>query len=174
MTGPEHVYIVETIENRPGNLGPALMLAEHIRENSKGRHSLYRRVHSMTCPVCADAGHSGRPVVTYYADPEGLEYRFVPPRRVQREPYPVKIPATAHQLPEAPSPCFTECARCATTFLLLSVASGAETRYWSQMYLQPTIQSTYAPHPETGDPLVTHEVVHSSPLAAMINHARRK
>lgn len=174
MTEGENVYIMEAIENRPGDLGPALVLADHIRENSKGRNALYRRVHTMTCPVCAEAGHGGRPVVTYYADPEGGEYRFIPARRIQREPYPVKISTTAHQLPEAPSPCFTECSRCATTFLLLSVASGAGNRQWSQMYLQPTIQSTYGLHPETGDPLVTHEVVQSPPLAAMVNHARRE
>lgn len=171
MTGIEHTWIVEQIENRPGNLGPALKLAEHIRGNSKGRNALYRRVHTMTCPVCAGAGHDGRPVVTYYADPEGGEYRYIPARRVQRKPYPVKVAATAHQLPAAPSPSFTECARCATTFLLLSVATGVGNRHWSQMYLQPTNQSTYAPHPETGDPMVTHELVKSPALAALIANA---
>lgn len=174
MTEMEHVWVVEQIDNGTGGLGPEATLADHIKANSKGREAEYRRLYTRHCPVCGKHGRKGDAVVTYYADRDGSEYRLIPPRRIQARPETVKIPAIANDLPHAPSPRFTECSRCRTTFLVLTVSESVHSGRWKNTYLQAVVRSTFGTHPETEMPLVTHEVVKTPPVAVLIDAAEER
>lgn len=165
----ESVYIIETIEPGPGNLAPSATLAEHIKANSKGRDSEYRRITAIPCPACAETGgRKADTVVSYFADRDGREYRVIPARRMRAVPDSAKIPVLAHDLPKVPSPSFTSCSRCQQTYLVATVAESVKSARWQDAHLQPVVQSTYARHPEHDGPTVTHEVELTPLLRAMI------
>lgn len=173
MTEQQHVWITEEIPDDGDGIGPSGMLAAHIRENSDDGGE-YRRLHTMHCPSCTDAGRKAGAVVTFYADRDGREYRLTPKRQIQITPERVEVTASAQPMDRATSPKFTACLKCRTAYLLLSTTNAQTGAHWSELMLQEVIKSSYGKHPETGAFLVTYELTLSPPIAAMLANAAQE